>query len=265
MTGTLDRFRDRLPESVKTAAVSAGVAALLGNPLTEVAAVAAAVTLGFVALTALGVERGALAPDPPLSTALGGAVSLVVGGLLFTGGRSVLGAGFLAAGGWSLLDAVQSARHGVPPADDAESTRKAHEHTAERLHERIRERPRTRRELRAESTADPAAVDAALHTLRERSAVRKRGAEFHDAPEPGWHERGRKWLSGVARRIARPVALEFDGTDRERSKCSETDEFPSATDSIPVANPDATGGVPDTDSPVGRDENEQTDLQYDTT
>jgi len=231
MTALRDALRDRLSARTVglTLAVFAGLHYLLGIPVTQLAASAA---MGAV-LGLADAAEDAYDLRSSLTHASLGAVAVVGGTALIAldGGPAWAAAAFLAVGLWFVLDAVQTARHEglAADADDTDGREVYRDYVARRVHESIRERPRTRRELRDGLAADTADVDAAVRRLLERGAVVERGSELHDAPDPTRWERAREWLSGVARRIARPMALEFGG--------ARTDDGDDDTETTPDGSP----------------------------
>ncbi|PSP75074.1 MFS transporter [Halobacteriales archaeon QS_1_68_20] len=120
---------------------------------------------------------------------------------------------FLAVGSWFLLDAVQTVRHkGTTDAADPPDGRTVYrDYVARKIQETLRDRPMTRRELSDAMESDDETVDAALEHLRVRGVVSQEGSELQvTQTEPkGRVARIHDWTGKVARRIARPLTLEF--------------------------------------------------------
>ena len=161
---------------------------------------------------------------------------------------------FGSLGAWFLADAIQTARHEgvVERARDGRAVYR--DYVARQVHETLDERPRTRRELHGALAADDETVDAAVADLRERGVVVEAGSELRlDESEESLGERVASRLGSLARRIARPVTLEFRGkSDEPGSESvkipdtdSETDAFAGADRD--TANRDATASGTDDD------------------
>ncbi|WP_226023029.1 MFS transporter [Halomicrobium salinisoli] len=147
---------------------------------------------------------------------LGFALTALVGGgalLVLDGGPAWVSAGLLVAGLWVCLDVVQTLRHEGVTVDD--EPRDGHEvyrdYVARCVRRALRKRPRTRRELVDDLAADAADVDAALDRLADEGAIERRGSELRvvESTEPTGLAAVADRLRSVARRLARPVALEF--------------------------------------------------------
>jgi hypothetical protein len=129
------------------------------------------------------------------------------------------------AGVWLALDGVQSLRHAgldAPPERPPTGKEVYRQYLARRIRRLLREQPRSRSELREAMDAQDEAVDAVLADLRERDLVAiEAGVYRATAPsKPGRLARIRSTIAKSARRLARPVAVEFrsdaaygDGTD----------------------------------------------------
>jgi biotin operon repressor len=123
---------------------------------------------------------------------------------------------FLLVGAWFLLDAVQVARHEGLTEDEPTGREVYHNYVGRRIHETLDEQPHTRRELFDALEADDETVEAALERLRERGVVIQEGSEFRldDSDDDSGVLAGvRSAVVGLARRIARPVALELKSGD----------------------------------------------------
>lgn len=143
--------------------------------------------------------------------------------VLGSSGRALaMGALFAVGGAWLLLDGVQTLRHeGVrePESTTPTGDEVYRQYLAERIRDRLRDRPHTRRELRETFEETPEAVDGALDLLRERGLVTQEGSAFVpvEQPDPGPVER-------AARRLARPVTLEFRDDEAAPADYTSTDD-----------------------------------------
>jgi len=150
-----------------------------------------------------------------------GVYALISGAaLLLFGDPNVLAVpvAFLLVGAWFVLDGVQTARHEGATEDEPTGREVYHDYVGRRVQETLDGDPRTRRELFEELAADDEAVDAALAKLQSRGVVVREGSAFRidDGDDGGMVAR----VTGLARRIARPITLELrgDGTDGVDSK-----------------------------------------------
>lgn len=239
---SLAPLRDALEERLTARSVgvafvfAAGFHHFFGASPTQVAAtmlVAAVVGLGDAAGDAYDVREA-------VAHGWNGALAFAGTGLLYALGEDPplwFLALFGSVGAWFLADAVQTARHeGVVERERERDGREVyHEYVARRVHETLDERPRTRRELHDALDADAADVDAAVADLRERGVVVEKGSELRlDETDESTGERIANRLAGLARRIARPVALEFRESDDEspaRERAGPTETVGHATDS----------------------------------
>lgn len=174
-------------------------------------------TGGILALTDLLVAVYDLRSDVET---LGLGVIVVTGGtamFAFDGGPRSLSGLFLVAGTWLVLDAIQMLRHHglyAPEEEDPDGQEVYQDYVTRQVDETLREGGLTRMELDERLDADEAAIDDALATLAERGLLTREGSELRTAPTRS-AERGdgvsrvRATLGAVARRLARPVRLEF--------------------------------------------------------
>jgi len=147
-----------------------------------------------------------------------GVVSLVGGAALVAveGGHQSAGVSFLLIGAWTALDAGQVLRHrGIADPSKARDGREVYrEYVARRVHEAVRNQPRTPRELREALDAEGQDVDRAVEELEARGVLRRVGGELRaDDDEQADRRPLARTRSAVAaglRRLARPVAIEFE-------------------------------------------------------
>lgn len=236
-----DALRERLTaKSVGTALVfAAGFHHFFGASPIQVAAtmlVGAVVGLADVAQDAYDVREA-------VAHGLNGAIAFAGTGLLYALGEGPplwFLALFGSIGAWFLADAAQTARHEGVVERERDGRDVYRDYVARRVHETLEERPRTRRELRDALDADAEAVDAAVADLRERGVVVEKGSELRlDETDESAGERVANRLAGLARRIARPVALEFRESDDEspaRERAGPTATVDHATDSTTDAD-----------------------------
>ncbi|MFB6150467.1 MAG: MFS transporter [Haloarculaceae archaeon] len=214
----LETLRERL--HLRTVLGWLGVLALVhfgfGSSLPQVATTAA--VSGVVGLNELLSDAYDLRDSVGHAGVGVAAVVSGVGLLAFDEGAAWLPLGFVLVGGWFVLDAVQTVRH--EGATEAQTTRDGREvyrdYVARRVHETVRERSLTPRELGDELDADDEDVEAAVERLRDRGAVERVGSELRPASdERGRLARVRERAATVARRIARPVTIEFGSDGRD--------------------------------------------------
>lgn len=147
-----------------------------------------------------------------------GVVSLAGGAALVAveGGHQPAGVAFLLIGAWTVLDAGQVLRHrGVAdPAADRDGREVYREYVGRRVHEAVQDQPRTPRELREALDADGEVVDRAVEELEARDVLRRVGGELRSADDRqddrGLPARTRSAIAAGLRRLARPVAIEFE-------------------------------------------------------
>jgi hypothetical protein len=162
-----------------------------------------------------------------------GAVAVLSGVvLLFVEGSVLLPVAFLLIGSWFVLNAVQTVRHEgatEPPRDGHDVYR---DYVARRVHETLKERSQTRRELGESLDADDEAIDIAVERLLDRDVIERTGSEFRVSSSLARsrldHVRIR--IAGMARRIARPIAIEFDDSTRSKQEDSKTTGVGTGTD-----------------------------------
>lgn len=153
-------------------------------------------------------------------THAGFGVQLLLSGValsVFDDGTVLFPAAFLAVGAWFVLNAIQTVRH--EGATVPETNRDGHdvygEYVAKRIYDILDDRPQTRRELGDSIEADDEVVDAAIDRLMDRDAVTRVRSEFRISPsaDSDGLTRLQRRISVVLRRIARPITLEFEGSD----------------------------------------------------
>jgi len=141
----------------------------------------------------------------------------LVGGaaLLLLGDSNVLAVpvALLLVGAWFVVDAVQTVRHEGATEDEPTGRDVYHDYVGRRVHEALDDGPRTRRELSEALDADDEAIDAAVAKLQSRGVVAREGSAIRavDPDDDGIAAR----LAGFARRIARPLTLEFGSDDTD--------------------------------------------------
>jgi hypothetical protein len=237
----LEALRDRLTlrSAVSWLAVIVGFHVFFDASLPQLATTAA--VSGLAGVSEAAVEAYDLRES--VGHAGVGAASAFSAAMLFAfdDGSIAVPAALLLGGGWVVFDAIQTVRH--EGATVPETTRDGHEvyreYVGRRVHEALKERPRTRRELKADLDVDDESLDAAVDRLRDRDVIERSGSEFDVAPTPERNAVGHAFdaVGGVARRIARPVTLEF------------ADEGPSRGRGAPVAR----GRAGDRDDALGRE------------
>ncbi|ELZ29593.1 hypothetical protein C475_01551 [Halosimplex carlsbadense 2-9-1] len=156
-----------------------------------------------------------------------GVYALVGGAAMLLSGPNVVAfpVAFLLVGTWFVLDAVQTVRHEGATEDEPTGREVYHDYVGRRVREALDEGPRTRRELTEALDADDEAIDAAVETLESRGVVVREGSAIRavDPDDDGIAAR----VAGLARRIARPLTLEFrdegcDAGDPERGTVGRT-------------------------------------------
>jgi hypothetical protein len=139
-------------------------------------------------------------------------------------GSTLLPAALGLIGAWLALDGVQSLRHaGLDASPERSPTGKEvyRQYLARRIRELLRERPRSRSELCEAMDAEDETVDSVLADLREQDLIAIEAGVYRATTpsDPGALERIRRPIEKSARRLARPVAVEFgadaygEGTD----------------------------------------------------
>jgi hypothetical protein len=201
-----------------------------------------------------------------------GVVAVVGSGVLIGLGEGPLwfSATFLVAGAWFLLDAVQTVRHEGLTEDEPTGREVYRNYVGRQIHETLDEHPHTRRELFDALDADDETVAAALDRLRERGVVVQEGSEFRlDASEDdGGALAGiRGTLAGLARRIARPVALELKSEgDEPGDSTPRRGVGTHAGPDRPESNTDTNRGRDvDADRESDADANRKRDLEREST
>ncbi|MFB6228784.1 MAG: hypothetical protein ABEH88_09540 [Halobacteriales archaeon] len=179
----------------------------------------AATTIGSAIAGGAGLVADAFDLQDGVRTSGLGLASLFGGAALFAAeGAVVLPAALGLVGLWLAVDGAQSLRHaGIEEPAEAQPDGEAvyRRYLRRRIRELLSDRSRSRTELHEAMDADADDIDAALAELRERDLVSLRGGVYHrDTPEtPGRLARGRNWLAGIARRLGRPVTVEFRDDD----------------------------------------------------
>ncbi|WP_436911089.1 MFS transporter [Halosimplex marinum] len=171
---------------------------------------------------------------------VGGAAMLLLG----DSGLVALPVAFLLVGAWFVADALQTVRHEGATEDEPTGREVYRDYVGRRVHEALDDGPLTRRELSEALDADDEAVDAALAKLRSRGVVVREGSAFRvaDSDDDGVAAR----VAGLARRIARPLTLEFgDGT----GDTGDADSVGPEGESI-----DRAGAAGGRDDRIGRDQ-----------
>jgi len=204
---------------------------LFGVSLPQVAiatVVTAVVGLGDVAREAYDVREA-------VAHGWNGALAFAGTGLLYALGEDPplwFLAVFGSIGAWFLADAVQTARHEGVIERERDGREVYRDYVARQVHETLDERPQTRRELHDALDADAETVDAAVADLREREVVAEVGSELRvDESDESAAERVAGRLAGLARRIARPITLEFRAENAEKKKAGvERGEAATDTD-----------------------------------